>query len=297
MDGQRQDLYISNMSGPVQIDSYNLFGETAELSDVVHCETIAARSSIHGWALKAHRHARLHQVLLLTRGGGEAQVEDEAVALEPEMALNLPAGRVHGFRFEPGTDGWVLTMAADLLDQLLRPAEGLWEELGQPRLIVGAGALIPPMRALFAEYEGRGYGRAQMLRMHAGLVLARLARHVAQAEARGRAAGGRAHPLFRRFEALLEAHVTERLPVGDYARRLAVSPQHLSRITRAATGQPARALIAARRHREARRLLTYTALPVGEIAFRLGYTDPAHFSRVFAREAGISPRAFRAGAG
>jgi AraC family transcriptional regulator, transcriptional activator of pobA len=58
-------------------------------------------------------------------------------------------------------------------------------------------------------------------------------------------------------------------------------------------GQPASRLIEARRMREARRQLAYTQLQVGSIAYALGYADPAHFSRVFSRVEGLSPRAFR----
>ncbi len=291
MDAPREYLYISNMTTRAGITSYNLFGETDEMADVVHCETIAARSVLHDWTLSPHRHGRLHQVLLLASGGGVALVEGEERALGGGVVVNMPAGAVHGFRFDPGTEGWVLTLPADLLDELLRPAEGLWAELRHPRVDPGAEGLAAPMRAIFAEYEGRNFARAQMLRMLAGQVLALLARHLASRAAAGEAA---AHPLFRKLEALIEARYAERLSVAAVADALAVSPQHLSRITREATGQPVSALIAARSHREARRLLTYTNLGVQQVAYRLGYSDPAHFSRAFSREVGVSPRAFRA---
>lgn len=70
MDASRHIWYISNMN---RIETFNLFGEDADLPDVVHCETIEARSVVHDWEFKPpHRHARLHQVLLLERGGGTA---------------------------------------------------------------------------------------------------------------------------------------------------------------------------------------------------------------------------------
>ena len=46
--------------------------------------------------------------------------------------------------------------------------------------------------------------------------------------------------------------------------------------------------------REARRQLFYTNLSIAEIAYLLGYNDPAYFSRVFARATGMAPSAFRA---
>ena len=45
--------------------------------------------------------------------------------------------------------------------------------------------------------------------------------------------------------------------------------------------------------REARRNLVYTNLPVSQIAYMLGYNDPAYFSRVFANATGMAPREFR----
>ena len=53
-----------------EILNYNLFGESRDLPDVVHCETIEARSRLHNWEFAPHRHARLHQVLLLEQGSG-----------------------------------------------------------------------------------------------------------------------------------------------------------------------------------------------------------------------------------
>ncbi len=83
--------------------------------------------------------------------------------------------------------------------------------------------------------------------------------------------------------------------MADYARELAVTPPtHLSRVMRAATGRPASAAIEERIIREARRNLAFSNLSVQEVAYHLGYNDPAYFSRVFARATGgQSPRAFR----
>ena len=49
------------------IRTYGLFGETANLPDPMHIETIAARSALHDWELAPHRHVRLHQLLLLSQ--------------------------------------------------------------------------------------------------------------------------------------------------------------------------------------------------------------------------------------
>jgi len=44
---------------------------------------------------------------------------------------------------------------------------------------------------------------------------------------------------------------------------------------------------------EARRLLRQTRLPLGEICRRVGYASAPHFSRVFGKESGCTPSAYR----
>ena len=87
--------------------------------------------------------------------------------------------------------------------------------------------------------------------------------------------------------------ISKHLAVSDYADRLAVTPTHLSRVMRQATGRPASVGVTDRIIREARRNLAYSNLSVSEVAYALGYQDPSHFSRVFSRATGLSPRAFR----
>ena len=62
-------------------------------------------------------------------------------------------------------------------------------------------------------------------------------------------------------------------------------------IARAAAMLDERALL------EARRLLLYSNLSVTEIAYSVGFDDPAYFSRFFTRHVGQPPRAYRAGRG
>ena len=60
-----------------------------------------------------------------------------------------------------------------------------------------------------------------------------------------------------------------------------------------ATVRPASQAITARVMREACRQLLFTHLRVAEIAYVLGYSDPAYFSRAFGRAMGVSPREYR----
>lgn len=293
MDWPGYLLYKSNMPhlNPSAILNYNLFGEAGDLPDVVHCETIEARSKLHDWEFAPHRHARLHQILLIDWGGGRAVLEDTPSPLNPRTLINVPTGAVHGFSFTPGTEGWVVTIATEMMDEALEPSEGLRQALSRPAVFAADTTARPLMEQIFTEHAGRDYARAQILRSLTGVLLGRVARSLADSET----TGGKpdASGLFQRFEALVEEHFLDHWPVAAYAKALAVTPAHLSRITRAATGQPASRVIDARMIREARRNLVYTNLSVSRIAYALGYNDPAYFSRVFSQATGRAPRDFR----
>lgn len=271
--------------------NFNLFGESGDLPDVVHCETIEARSVLHDWEFAPHRHAGLHQILLFERGGGKARLDGAVRELRAGDAVNVPAGCVHGFSFTPGTQGWVLTLAVEMIDQTLVPSEGLMHVLAGPAVVRAAPGLQTVMVQLFEEYAGRGFARAQVLRAFGGVVLGLVARDLEQVGdtvAQTREAG-----LFRAFEKLVDAHFLKHWAVTDYANALGITPTHLSRVARSAVGQGASRVIADRVIREARRNLVFTNLPVSTIAYALGFSDPAYFSRFFARATGMSPREFR----
>ena len=294
MEGSAFVLYNSNMRSARSnsaIQVYNLFGESSDLPDVVHCETITSRAVLHDWKLAVHRHARLHQVILIDSGGGEATLDGRVHMLRPMHVVNVPVGNVHGFNFVPGTQGWVVTIAAEILDETLLASEGLRSVLSQCAVVRGTRQMRATMKQIFAEFAGRNFARAHVLRALSASLIGFVARELV----RGKPENGASDSLlFRRFEALLEQHHLERWSVSEYAAALSITATHLNRVTRAATGDTASHLILNRMIREARRNLVYTNLPVSTIAYTLGFDDPAYFSRIYAAATGLSPRAFRA---
>ena len=129
MAGTLQNMHFSNME---TIQSYSLFGESQHLPDVLHCETIAERSVLHDWELAPHRHTRLHQVLLLVSGGGVAHLDGEQHALFPGALINVPPGHVHAFRFTQDTQGWVTTLADELMDEIFVRVGDVRRDLARP---------------------------------------------------------------------------------------------------------------------------------------------------------------------
>jgi AraC family transcriptional activator of pobA len=287
MDSSGIYWYESNMS---VIENFNLFGERQDLPDVVHCETIEARSLVNNWEFSPHRHGHLHQFLLLDSGSGLVQIEENRHQISSGDLVNIPMGTVHGFTFERGTQGWVVTVASEILEENLHDSEGLQPHLKQPEVVKFSREIRETVHLIFAEYPGRGFARAHVLRALSGVLAGWVARAIAGKDP---VVSQSDHGLQRRFESLVEDHHLKHLGVAGYADLLAVTPTHLSRVMRQKTGQPASAAIEARLIREARRNLAFSNLGISEIAYQLGFGDPAYFSRVFKRVTGLSPRAFR----
>jgi AraC-like DNA-binding protein len=80
--------------------------------------------------------------------------------------------------------------------------------------------------------------------------------------------------------------------VEQAAQRLNLSTRTLHRRLRA-EGRSFRELLDEVRFQLAREYLAATNLPVSEISWLLGYTEPGNFSHAFKRWSGLAPRAFR----
>ena len=173
-------LYKCNMSStPPRVVNYNLFGESRDFPDVVHCEAIFTRAVLHDWELTPHRHARLHQILVVCEGGGRALLEDVRRPLAPMRLVNVPVGAVHGFSFTPESNGWIVTLAAEMLDESLAPQEGLRQALARPFIASAPQDILATMELIFSEFAGRRFARAQVLRSLCGVLIGFVARAAA----------------------------------------------------------------------------------------------------------------------
>ncbi|MBN1943358.1 MAG: helix-turn-helix transcriptional regulator [Phycisphaerae bacterium] len=86
----------------------------------------------------------------------------------------------------------------------------------------------------------------------------------------------------------------ENMNVSELAERLRVSREHLTRIFKEQTSRTPRRYMLRQKMLLACRLLKTTQLTHKEIAVRLGYDAPAHFTRTFKHILGMTPGRFRA---
>ncbi|PWN65464.1 helix-turn-helix domain-containing protein [Chryseobacterium viscerum] len=99
--------------------------------------------------------------------------------------------------------------------------------------------------------------------------------------------------VFRDFSRYLEIHFREKHNVAEYAELLHIAPKTLTHKFKNLNLESPNQLIINRILLEAKRLLFYTDKPVKEIAYDLGYEDPAYFNRLFTHKTGNTPSNFK----
>lgn len=98
---------------------------------------------------------------------------------------------------------------------------------------------------------------------------------------------------FKKFKNLIEENYKNQEGLPFYAGHLAFTPHRLNEICKQVSGKTAGEIIRERLLLEAKRLLIYSDLTVGEISRELGYEDISYFSRQFRERETLTPSAYR----
>ena len=117
--------------------------------------------------------------------------------------------------------------------------------------------------------------------------------HIQAALERKRKVSDEAQRLVRKAMAYLHQHYAEPISRQDIARHVGMDEDYLTTCFRQELGVTPIAYLNRYRISQAKRLLTETTKSITEIALEVGFSDSGYFSRVFRRETGRSPEAYR----
>ena len=284
------------------IPRYYLYGDSgADVErDFLHVEPILTRSGPHGWRIQPHAHPDHAQIFLIHKGGGTVQFEDHSVEIPLPAVMVLPAGSVHQFAFQPGTDGYVVTAALGWLNTVTASDPGLREVLAQPAVLPlrDSGLHVPTVIDTFdwllREFVWSAPGRRiAIMALYLRLLVILLRLRIATQTEDLPPAPDRDQNLLVRYRGLIEEHFRHQRTPAFYADQLAVTVARLNAACKARAGRTASDLVHDRLMLEAKRLLLYTDHGIARIGNMIGFDDPAYFSRFFAARAGSSPASWR----
>ena len=248
---------------------------------------------------RPHRHD-YHELVWTRCGTGRHLIDGEASDVAPGTITLIGRGQVHVFERASGLHGAVVRFGEELLHG--DPATG-----ANPAWLLGSRAVqtvaVPAGDAerleaaiglLAAETRRPPDSRSADLERHflsALLLWVERWHEATRMEQRDADDPDLQH--FRRFGEVLERDYARHHDAPHYADALGVPQAALSRALVAVTGRTTKELITDRRMLEAARLLRFSEMSVGEIAYRAGYGDQLYFSRAFKRRFGESPSAYR----
>jgi AraC family transcriptional activator of pobA len=283
---------------------FHLYGDPPDdqAFDFIHVETIASRSSIHDWTIRAHRHRNLFQILLIEQGGGEMTFEAARLPFAAPAAILVPAAVAHAFRFQPNvTRGWVLSFTEDaaglLADRAGEALSRLRALAVQPIVPIAEDAERSRLSALCAElFEESSLareGHRLAMRGLLALIAIGVARLAASRARTGSVTLQPADATVARLRALVDEFFRKERQLGFYAEQLGMTIDRLNDHVKRATGVTAGHLVRQRVLSEAKRQLVFTAQPIQDIADELAFSDPSHFARFFRKHTGTTPHEFR----
>ena len=248
---------------------------------------------------RPHRHA-YHELIWTRSGGGHHLIDGDVSLVEPNTVTVIGRGQVHVFERASGLYAAVVRFGDELLhgDSAARANPGwLLGSRGVRTVRVPAGdvpRLDAVVEALAAETRRPADVCSIDLQRHfLSALLLWVERWYESSRRQQPAADDAEVQLYRRFVDALERDFARHHNAVHYADALHVPQSVLSRALARVTGRSTKELITDRRMLEASRLLRFTDMTVGEVAFRAGFADQLYFSRAFKRHRGDAPKAYR----
>jgi transcriptional regulator GlxA family with amidase domain len=91
----------------------------------------------------------------------------------------------------------------------------------------------------------------------------------------------------------MKQNLQRKITVAQLARTARLSSAQFYRVFERHVGEAPLQFFTRMKIRRAAALLRHTSVPVKQVAFMLGYEEPAYFSKQFRQEMGVSPKAYR----
>lgn len=233
-----------------------------------------------------------HELMYICEGGGLFSIHGKSYALEKGMLLYICPDEPYSFQLDAEKPAGCLTVHFSCAD--VRFDDGAWSihsgasllarhfawKLHNPNLIVGQ----------FQNLLDRWYEKLPGYELVTRTLLQQLVIDIIRdlrTQSPNRTASAKMEAVIR----YMRAHIDGKLALPALAEALDVSPAHLSRTFKEATGCTVIAYFNKMKIDVSKEYLL-EGMKIREIARKLGFADKFYFSRLFKRQEGVSPSEF-----
>jgi AraC-like DNA-binding protein len=238
----------------------------------------------------------LFNIIWVKKGKARYLIDFESYEVDGEAIFFLNPGQAFSVVSEVVQQGYRLAFSQDFhCVETYHKASScngiLFNNVYKVPFILPESGLIPELenivKKMIDEFENPGYGQQELIQSYLRLFLVLATRQSNAPQA------PETNDFLRDFSFLVEKNFHTLHQVSDYADLLGIAPKTLTKKIKQLQSKSPSDIIKARLILEAKRLLRYSDKQVKEIAYELGFDDPAYFNRFFKKEAGVAPQQFR----
>ena len=242
----------------------------------------------------------IFSIVWVISGKGTCGVDKLEYRLRDNQLICLGPGKDFLLDIDACAEGFIIRFTGAFLEAGeqavdLHYQDDLYRLFSTPVAMTVKNEMLEEMKGaaarMLVESENLFLYRSQILRRYLKIFLIYLSRHEVRKEEQ--MINTRSAQLVQKFMVMLEREFKTVRSVNEYAGILAVTPNHLNVIVKKHTRHSAGYHIRQRVVLEAKRLALYSDVCMKEIAYLLGFSDTAHFSKFFKKSTGINFSAFK----
>lgn len=236
-----------------------------------------------------------YTILWVQQGSGEIQIDETIFSIADDTLYYIRPGQVLRATVLEPAKGFLISFEKDFLDLFEKNASELCHTA-----LFGHFSMFPAIRfeedtsrflktitdQMYKEYTDHNELRGEIIQGFLKIFMIYLNRQCESVEKDPEKTSRTT--LVRVFFTLLEKHFPDKKMVKQYADMLAITPGYLTRVVREISGFTPSDHIRKRILLEAKRRAIFKGNTMKEIAYTLGFCDPAHFSKFFKSSAGTN---------
>lgn len=247
-----------------------------------------------------HRHD-YYTVLIIKKANGLHKIDFNTYELSDKQIYFVAPGQVHQVIENAESIGFVMTFSNQFLVENSIPLTfiaglNLFQNYGQSPPLLPAAEQFMTIEDFATSIFQLFNGNASMKHLSIGAFLKLLlieCNNICSINPIDSDKDTSGNNLIRNFKIAVDNNYKKEHSTAYYANQLHITPDHLNRIVKSKIGKTAKDYIQARITTEAKRLLYFTDETTKEIAYELGFIEPANFSAFFKKQTKVSPSKFK----
>ncbi len=283
------------------IKTYTFTAHSANLQEfeIKRMEEIYRKA--HGEPDSPHRH-EYYSIIFIERGKGLHLVDFTEYAIEDLTLFFIQPGQMHQLVLEEEPVGWVITFTEEFLIANSIPGKlvediYLFNDYGESPPLPVTPVDLPVYQNLINQMIYFS-GTLESYTLEAVGSLVKL--FLIQSNNRCNLNKSNnpqlietSNHILRSFKRILNQRYATTHMVSDFAEEMAVTSDYLNKTVKNLTGKSAKEHIQSKLIIEAKRSLLFSTISNKELAFELGFEEPAHFNNFFKKITGQTPSEFR----